>query len=642
MMASGDPLSPRIANYDMQVSLDVVEKKLSGKTTLTWKNPGSSFVHDLQFHLYYNAFKNSESTFLKESGDIPDFFFETLVEECGWSWSQIVQIEDHHGNDLSKGLSYIHPDDDNEKDQTVLRVELVEPVPPGDSIVVDFSWEAKVPKAMIRTGYNMDYYFFAQWFPKVGVYEPAGTRFAIEDQWNCHQYHANGEYYSDFGTYHVALTVPKGYIVGASGSLIKMEEQGEFATWHFFAPDVIDFTWTPSPHFIIQKDKWRDVDISLLSYPGHEHFADRYFQTVKNAFEYLDKHVGKYPYSTLTMVDPPIHGLFTGGMEYPTLITSISVCFLPTDLKTVETLVTHEFIHQYFMQMVATHEQEEPWMDEGLTTYYEGRILDHFAGQNTSFVDWAGIKIGSSEYNRWEFFASLDQNIADLTFKARDYKHGGYGPIAYNKTAIWLKTLEGIIGRQTFDLAMKTYFEKWKFKHPDREDLISTFNTVVSAEHGDTFGPDLNWFFDQVIYGTETCDYAVGALDVRKMKSPSGYLDTTDDCIAQTDNAELFESKIILRRLGDMKLPVDVLISFDNGEQVLEYWDGLARSHDFIFEGKSKVAQVEIDPEKKIWIDCNFNNNSRSVQRQTKGVRKYWLKAVVAAQQLMESITSIL
>jgi hypothetical protein len=189
---------------------------------------------------------------------------------------------------------------------------------------------------------------------------------------------------------------------------------------------------------------------------------------------------------------------------------------------------------------------------------------------------------------------------------------------------------------------MKTYFENWKFKHPDRYDFISTFNAVVSAEHGDKFGPDLNWFFDQVIYGTETCDYAVGALDIRKVKSPLGYLDTTDDCISQTDDAELFESKIILRRLGDMKLPVEVLISFDNGEQVLEHWDGNDRSHDFIFEGESKVTHVEIDPEKKIWIDCNFNNNSRSVQPQSKGVRKYWLKAVVTAQRLMETITSIL
>jgi hypothetical protein len=644
-MAQDSFLSPRIANYDMEVTLDVSEKKLYGRTKLTWTNPGSTNVTDLQFHLYYNAFKNSESSFLKESGDIPDFFFETLVQDCGWSWSAINTIVDHHGNNLADGMQYIQPDDDNENDQTVLQVLLPDPVAPGDSIEVDFNWEAKIPKAMIRTGYNMDYYFFAQWFPKVGVYETAGTRFAQVDQWNCHQYHANGEYYADFGNYKVALTVPKDYIIGASGSLIQKTANGDEATWTFTVNDVIDFTWTTSPHFTIQKDTWRGVDITLLSYPGHEHFADRYFTTVKNAFEFLDAHVGEYPYPTLTMVDPPIHGLYTGGMEYPTLITSISFCFLPINLKSVETLVTHEFIHQYFMQMVATHEQEEPWMDEGLTTYYEGRILDQFEGKHTSFVDWMGITIGSTEFNRGEFFASPDRSIADQTYKARDYKHGGYGPIAYNKTAIWLKTLEGLIGQVTFDLAIKTYFEKWKFKHPNRNDFIQVFNDVIQQEHGEEFGPDLNWFFDQVLYGTEICDYAVADIESRKIKAPIGYIENTDECVtapANEKNTPLFENKVILRRLGGMKLPVEVLVKFENGDQKLEQWDGQSRSHEFIYTRAQKLESVEIDPKRKIWIDCNFVNNSQTIKPQTKGIRKYWLKALTAAQHMMESLTAIL
>lgn len=639
--AQSETLSPRIANYDMQIVLNTEDKKLEGNTKLIWKNPGSTAVTELQFHLYYNAFKNSESTFLKESGEIPDFFIETLVEDCGWSWTEIRSMTDQYGHDLIKGMAFIQPDDDNLDDQTVLQVLLPESVAPNDSITIEFSWTAKIPKAMIRTGWNMDYYFFAQWFPKLGVYEPAGTRFATEDQWNCHQYHANGEYYSDFGNYRVTLDVPTGYVVGASGELRDKTERADRTTWVFEVNDVIDFSWTTSPHFIVHKDQWQDVELTLLTYPGHEHFSDRYFTTVKNAFEYLDRHVGKYPYSTLTMVDPPIHGLFTGGMEYPTFISSISLCFLPTGLKSTETLVTHEFIHQYFMQMIATHEQEEPWMDEGITTYYEGRILDHYLGEHTSFVDFLGMRIGSSEYNRGEFFAMKNPKIADQTYKARDYKHGGYGPIAYNKTALWLKTLEGIIGRETFDLAMRTYFDQWKFKHPDRNDFIRTFNEVNAQKNGDRFGENLNWFFDQVIFGTNLCDYEVSEIINKKITEPIGYIDNLEDCNMPEigDPRDLqYESTAILVRQGEMILPVQVEIIFENGQSQMEYWDGRSRSHEFSYLTDSPIQSVEIDPENKIWLDRNLINNSLTSQPNRFGVRKYWIKTLTAAQSMLESL----
>ena len=637
-------LSPRIANYDMHITLDDQEKVLRGNTKLLWKNPGSSTVSELQFHLYYNAFKNSESTFLKESGEIPDFFVETLIEDCGWSYSEITEMQTRSGTDLMPGMAYIQPDDNNPNDQTVLQVLLPDSVLPGDSIEIDFNWTAKIPKAMIRTGWNKDYYFFAQWFPKLGVYETAGTRYATEDQWNCHQYHANGEYYADFGNYRVTMNVPSDFVIGSSGSLTNKSETDNRTEWTFEVNDVIDFTWTASPHFIVQNDTWNHVELSLLTYPGHEHFADRYFETVKNTFEYLDRHLGPYPYSTLTMVDPPIHGIFTGGMEYPTLISSLSLSFLPRGFKSTETLVVHEFIHQYFMQMVATHEQEEPWMDEGITTYYEGRILDHYYGENTSFVNLMGMRIGSSEYNRGEFFAMDNPKIAAQSNKARDYKHGGYGPIAYNKTALWLKTLEGIIGRETFDVAMKTYFETWKFKHPNRDDFISIFNDVNKLKNGDRFGDDLNWFFDQVIFGTEICDYAVSNISNLPITNPIGILDELDDCVQPETNKEeaQFQSQVILERRGELILPQEILVTFENGKSKLEYWDGKSRSHEFRYTSDSPITSVEIDPNKKIWLDKDWINNSETVKANRVGIRKYWFKAMASAQSLMESLNLLM
>ncbi|MEM9919028.1 MAG: M1 family metallopeptidase [Bacteroidota bacterium] len=644
---SSPVLSPRTANYDMQIRLDTEKKKLYAKTTLLWRNPSQDTIRELQFHLYYNAFKNTESTFAKEAGGLPSLLTNAWGDECGWSWSEITQIKDEYGNDLSGGMHFIQPDDNNTSDQTVLRVPLQQTVLPDGQIRIVYEWEAKIPKTMIRTGYNMDFYFFAQWFPKVGVYEAAGVRYAKKGQWNCHQYHASGEYYSDFGVYNVELIVPQGYVVGASGVLTAKKDVDEKNTsWTFKAEDVIDFTWTTSPHFIVQEEKWKDVDIKLLCYPGHEHFGDRYFRTVKNSLAFMDEYLGPYPYSSLTIVDPPIHGLFTGGMEYPTLFTSISLCFIPAGIKTTETLIVHEFVHQYFMQMVATHEVEEPWMDEGITTYYEGRIMDKYEGIESSVVDWMGIKVGNAAYNRSEFMAIDNIKIADNSYKSWEYKHGGYSRIAYNKTAVWLKTLEGLIGQSTFDKIMKTYFDRWQFKHPCKDDFIEIVNEVVRADHKDRFGEDMQWFFDQVLEGSDMCDYKLASISNQEITAPAGFLGAENECVmpaapdGQADKS--YRSKVILHRLGEVKLPVEVKITFDNGDEVVEYWDGLSRSVDFTFVGPHQISAAEIDPDRKLWLDANWLNNSYTFEKQSKGIRKYFSRFLTNLQHIMESINILI
>ena len=638
-------LSPRIASYNIEVELDVDNKKLYGQQILHWKNPSMDTIFELQYHLYLNAFKNSESTFLREQSNFS--LLNTDQDECVWSYVDVQKIVDEYGNDLKANMKYIQNDDGNEHDQTVLQVPLVKPVLPGESIKIDLDWVTKIPNVMPRTGYNKDYYFMVQWFPKVGVYEPAGMRYAKTGQWNCHQYHSNGEYYSDFGNYKVDIIVPKDYIVGASGSLKKEMQNGEKKTYTYQINDVIDFAWTASPHFIEKRTKWKNVDIRLLCYPDHEHIAERYFSAIKNAFEYLNKHVGEYPYSTLTIVDPPFHGIFTSGMEYPTLITTLSVCFLPQGVKTTETIAIHELIHQYFMQMVATNEQEEPWMDEGLTTYYEGRILDFYYGSKTSTIDFMGIKVGNIEANRAGFFSISNPKIADNTYFAREFKHGGYGPVSYNKTAIWLRTLEGIVGIETMDKIMKTYFEKWKFKHPCALDFINVVNEVVQENHGNQFGESMNWFFDQVLYGSELCDYKIAAITHNEITERTGFFDDLVNCeIATDENSEVNESeyvaKVILHRLGEVKMPIEVLIQFDDGSTVTESWDGMARSTEFSYKGTKKIECVEIDPDRKIYLDKNFLNNSLTTKPQRKSVRKYFSQFMGWVQNTMLSMSMLI
>ncbi len=639
---SQNALSPRIASYDIQVELDADKKMLYGKQTLYWKNPSTDTIHELRYHLYHNAFKNSKTTFMKNQ----EFTLPGLDEnDCDWGYIDIHKIEDEYGNNLAEAMEYIQPDDGNEFDQTVLRVPLKQPVMPNATIKINLDWTGKLPKIKPRTGYNKDYHFMVQWFPKVGVYEPAGMRYATKGQWSCHQYHASGEYYADFGNYKVDITVPKNYKVGASGSLKKESENGDKKTFTYQIDDVIDFAWTASPHFVEKTTKWKNVDIRLLCYPDHEHVAERFFVATKNAFEYLDEHVGEYPYSTLTIVDPPIHGIFSSGMEYPTLITSLSFCFLPKGVKTVETLTVHEFIHQYFMQMVATNEQEEPWMDEGLTTYYEGRILDHYYGAKTSTVDFLGIRVGNIEANRAGFFSIENPKIADNTYYARQFKHGGYGPISYNKTAIWLRTLEGLVGIETMDKIMKTYFERWKFNHPCARDFISVVNEVVWDNHGNKFGENMDWFFDQVLYGSELCDYKVAEIDHQDIQGSAGFFDDLENCetnsVAESDQ-DIFKSKTVLHRLGEVKMPIEILVIFNDGSEVMETWDGQARSTEFSYIGTKKIQSVEIDPLRKIYIDKNFLNNSLTTKTQRKSVRKYYTQFMGWIQNTMQNLSVLI
>lgn len=637
-------LSPKIASYDIDLRLDVDDKKVYADQVLYWKNPSEKPVSELQFHLYYNAFKNTESTFMQNRGIFEGLLGNALKKECGWAWTKVTEMEDEAGNDLLPSFKFIQPDVSNENDQTVLQVKLPVAIEAGQTASFKMKWEAKIPKTMPRTGYNKDYYFMVQWFPKVGVYELAGTRYAKEDQWNCHQYHATGEYYSDFGDYNVKINVPKDYVVGASGVLIDKSEDDGRITWNYKVEDVIDFAWTTSPHYSTLEDQWEDVNIKLLTYPNHEHYAPRFFESMKNALTFLDEHLGPYPYPSITIVDPPLHGIYTGGMEYPTLISSLSFCFFPEGIRTPEILVTHEFIHQYFMQMVASHEVEEPWLDEGFTTYFEGRIMDKYYGEFSSTIDWLGVKVGNREFNRAEFLQSSNPKIAPTSTKSWKYNHGGYGTIAYNKTAMWLKTLEGIIGLEAMDDIMSTYFERWKFKHPCGNDFIAVVNEIVKKHHGNKYGEDMDWFFDQVHYGTEVCDYAVDWIDNKSSYSAVGFVENEEDCLPYESSKELegYTSKVVILRLGEMKLPVEILINFEDGSSVLEEWDGIERSTEFVYKGSKKIMSAIVDPERKIDMDKNYINNSMTLEPQKTAIKKYFYNFLLGAQEIMQSITALI
>lgn len=638
------PLSSRIASYDIDVELDPVKKMLKGKEVLYWKNTSPDVIRELHFHLYLNAFKNTSSTFYRESGGRNTVLNVDLDQENIWGWIDMDAIVDGDGNDLTPSLRFIHPDDDNEKDQTVVVVDLAKGLQPGKSIELNIDFTAKLPRIRARTGYNRDFYHLAQWFPKIGVYEAPGVRYAEKGQWNCHQYHSNSEYYADFGVYNVNITVPKDYKVGASGSLQYIKNKGEKSTHTYRAEDVIDFAWSTSPHFVEHLGKWRrDLDIRVLTYPEHNGLAQRHIVSAQQSLEYLDKYVGPYPYKTLTIVCPPVHGSRAGGMEYPTLITTIGFAGMPTWVPMVETLTTHEFIHQYFQSMVATNEFEESWLDEGVTSYFENRIMDHYYGEKTSTFEFMGFHIGDGEQSRQGYVGLPNPKIAENFRPTWKFKHGSYHLITYNKTASWLKTLEGLVGWDTMNEIMRTYFMRWRFKHPCANDFIAIVNEVVTKNHGDRFGENMNWYFDQVLYGSDVCDYKVAAIRNRSTQEPWGiFTDKTDwgypDEEADKDST-IYNAKVILHRLGEVKLPVDVKVDFDDGSSIIEQWDGQERSFEFNYRGTRKVVSAKVDPENKIDIDLNFNNNSYTVEPQTTALEKYAAKFMLLIQNIMQTMS---
>ena len=634
------PLSPRIANYTISVSLDAAKKTLNGKETLRWRNSSRDRISELQFHLYLNAFKNSESTFMTESGGENRGF---SMEAGGWGWIDVTSMNIRDGEELKSKLEFIHPDDDNAMDQTVIRVPLSKPVLPNQTITVDIDFTAKLPSVFARTGYAGDFFLVGQWFPKIGVYEPAGMRYATKGQWNCHQFHANSEFYADYGVYDVDMTVPTDYVLGATGVLEHDRDNNNGTKTYFYhAEDVHEFAWTASPLYKVITDKWKHVDIRLLIQPDRvKGNAHRYLESVKAALSYLDEHVGKYPYPNLTIVDPQWGALGAGGMEYPTFITGGSLWGVPDGVRFVENVTIHEFGHQYFYGLVGSNEFEEAWLDEGFTQYMETRIMDATYGAKTAAIDFFGFHEGDFESTRASYTSMQNPKIAPTYARAWDYKVGGYGNLTYSKTATFMTTLQRLVGDDVMDEIMKSYFERWKFRHPCSRDFIEVVNEIVPKRLGAKYGKDMNWFFDQVLYGTDVCDYALAGIENSPTFGIRGLLDSAGTKITPHEKydpkkRQQYECKVLVTRLGEVKMPVDVLVHFDNDKEVREHWNGQDRWKQFTYTGADKVVWAKVDPDNVLAIDVNVNNNSKTMEPVTRPIWKYTVKFLYWMQNILQ------
>lgn len=673
--AAGNVAQPLVwYKIDVQLKLDEKQRPtdLEGKQQLTWLNDSPDTISELQFHLYLNAFKNKQSTFFKESGGQlrgDDF------AEGEWGWIDIEEMKLAGGEDLTGKIEFIHPDDDNADDRTVIRVPLSQPVKPGEKIVLDIRFKSKLPRVFARTGYWGSFAMVAQWFPKIGVWESAGERRRAVAGWNCHQFHAHSEFYADFGVYDVNITLPESYQgkIGATG-VMRSEKvnPNRTVTYNFYQENVHDFAWTVDSNYLVLKrwfradqqvtpaelNEWsrrlnlpveqirlKDVEVTLVIQPEHQAQIDRHFKAAFNAIKYFGLWYGQYPYDTLTVVDPPYNGLGAGGMEYPTLITAGTSWRAGID-QNPEAVIVHEFGHQFWYGLVATNEFEESWLDEGFNTYSTSKVLQVAYGDDVLPFRMAGltwfyfpVKLPHPYENR---LMTLQGKFNDpiLTPSWKYYDSMSYGLNSYPRTGLVLSTLERYLGEDVMARVMREYHRKWRYRHPASQDFFDLVNQ--------TTGQDFNWFFDQYVKGTETLDYEIAEMNSEEVEQGEA-------------GGKAYRSEVSIRRLGEAWFPVDLMFRFEDGSRILglpisihdglveyrfensrngqtwtENWPINERWKKLVLTSESEMTHAQVDPWNKALLDANLTNNSKT-DNITMGAEFRWgSSALFWVQTLMQ------
>ena len=631
--------------------LDHAARTLAGRETIRWRNISPGETSELQFHLYWNAWRDADSTWLRER-KLTGAYRQPRAD----AWSRIdvtalrvrqppsgrsaagVPPSNSTGlngvlgaatadggtptnggvtslTDLTSRMRFIAPDDGNAQDRTVMAVPLPQPVRPGETIEVAIEWTAKVPRPFARTGYVGNYYFMAQWFPKVGVLGETG--------WNTHQFHTNTEFFADYGVYDVRMTVPRAFVLGASGRLAAKTDNPDGTTTHrYHGEDIHDFAWVASPDLVDLSRPFTHatlprVEMRLLLQPERRGQADRYFEIVAHTLRLYGEWFGAYPYGHATIVDPAFQSQ-SDGMEYPTFFTGRGRWLAPATVQTPESTTAHEAGHQWWYGIVGSNEFEDAWLDEGINTYATARVMDEVFTPNDveqryfgGFVPWVmkGLPISRLDGDRLAGYRDNAEADAQATPTWR-YWPGTSTFISYNKTALWLHTLERHLGWPTMQRILSTYFERWKFRHPKPADFFAVANEVA--------GQDLTWFFDQVYRGSNTFDYRVQELSSEKL--PSG----------------TYRTVVVARREGEAIFPVEVVTTFEGGDLITERWDGRERRAVYVYERPTRATQAHVDPRRVLLLDVNYTNNSRTADaRADEASLKWSLTWMVWFQELM-------
>ena len=539
--------------YNIDVKLNDTTHTLSAFEKLVYINNSPDTLFHIYMHLWPNAYQDDTQLAkqLLEDGETLLYFNEKKY--IGKIDSLDFKVD---GNSVRWGLMENYPD--------IAMIELKKDLLPGDSITITTPFRVKIPLGEVsRLGhieedipmdgelFHEKSYQISQWYPKPAVFDSIG--------WHRLPYLNTGEFYSEFGSFQVSITTPKEYTIAATGNQVSSIKKGQFQTITFSQNKIHDFAWFIDNDWITERS-----EVTLPHSGRVVNTISRYKRVNRslwrNSVKYIDSAiyyyslwVGDYPYKVCSAVDGGITA--GGGMEYPT-ITVIG----DTENKTLlEEVILHEVGHNWFYGILGTNERIYPWMDEGINSYYERRYYEE-VNKTSSLADMIGdfinIVVKDSIPPNKEMHAMMYDYIASrnidlpINYPAVEYSNLTYGSIVYSKTAIAFNYLEKYLTKEVFDKCMKKYFNTWKFKHPEPNDLKNIFTSVTQKK--------LDWFFNELLTTTYKIDYKI-------------------------NNAKFNEStrtfKILVSNVGDIASPV-VISAIRSGKVVKTVWyDG--------FEGKA-------------------------------------------------------
>ena len=663
-------LSDRVVHYDIEAELDPVKHTLDGKEKLTWRNRSSVPVRSVYLHLYLNAFEGSGSTFYSER-QTRNFTFRTdvPVKDGEWGHTQLTRVQQ---GGVAVPWLFVHPDNGPQTDHTVVRLDLPQAVPPGQSTVLNIDFKAQLPRVVARTGYFGSFHLVGQWYPKIAVLELPGERGATTPRWNAHEFHLHSEFYADFANFDVKLTVPSGYTVGATGEAQGPPvTRGNKVTHHYVQGDVHDFAWTADNRTatplegIYTGAGSPQVKVTVLFAPEHQSNAQPVLKATLDALAYFSRTLGPYPYRTVTVVIPPFNAGEAGGMEYPTFFTTSSHLKLkPDSLDSylLDFVTIHEFGHGYFYGILASNEFEEPMLDEGLNEYWDSRMMQE-RGQLLQPLPSAlrnlGMRLGLSHFELSRRGAGLPEPADALGHNAWDrLSSGGYGSV-YARTATTLHDLEGRLGRRVMEQAFKTYYDKWKFRHPS----IADFRDVLIEVSGQR--QVIETVFAQQVYATRRVDDRIEKFTSEEVLPLPGTVEVNgvwvedtqkmiDQRVGKVRKAWAkshpdrkdglgpfpYRTTLTLRRRG-AGLSQTAIVKFADGSSEVVRWDSSNNWERYSWVKPAKAVSVSLDPLSEHWLDASKLDDSRTVKAERSASQR-WGSQFAALTQVIFSLIATL
>jgi hypothetical protein len=590
------PHTARAASYALDVRYDATAHTLAGREVLTWKNTGGSPVTTLPFHLYLNGFKNETTAFFRSSGG------EHRGHHAGaWGWIEVTSIK-LAGDELRPSARFPG------EDETVLEVRLPDPVAPGATVQLELTFAAQLPEVYARTGHQGAFTMVAQWFPKIGV-RVGATGF---ETWHCPTFRGATEFFADFGTYDVRLTVPDTHVVAATGVLTAATD-GDDGTrlLTYRAEDVHDFVWMIDPYMEVisgqAKVEGGTVEVRVYHRPRQREFARRHLAAGIGAVEEFSKMLVPYPWSVMTIVDPPPEASGAAGMEYPTLVTTAGDHVRHRNgVRVPEYVTIHEIGHNWFQGQLASNEVEEAWLDEGVNDWADGVVMARLYGEKQSMLAWMGWQAEAFRLRKAVRgpLGGLPGPIATAAYAFPDLE--AYGEVTYDKTMHALRTLENVVGRDRFAAAVQAYAREWQWKHPTGRDFFASLQRSL--------GEDLRWFVGPAFYGTGGVDFAVRSARCEHQHAPRGVFGEGAGrrTVGADDSPDTgtWACEVIAVNKGDIPVPVDVEFTFTDGSRQRVRWtdpggwdarDG-SLWHRFPIARSSPLAAIEIDPDGKVLL----------------------------------------